>query len=193
MNPLVKILATLRFVANHPLNRGRKFRAVAEYGFIQVAARLVPGEVCVEFPNRTRLLVSPRMKGAAHFIAPRLNEFNDMAFVMHFLQAGELFADVGANVGAFTVLAAGVAGALARERAEKAAKPPRKVAASLLTKPSQSLRPSLEGSRRTWGGCIAPAIALGKKSAARAGSIPPPPPPPPPSPPPPGAPGEGPG
>ncbi len=113
MNPLVKILATLRFVANHPLNRGRKFRAVAEYGFIQVAARLVPGEVCVEFPNRTRLLVSPRMKGAAHFIAPRLNEFNDMAFVMHFLQAGELFADVGANVGAFTVLAAGVAGARA--------------------------------------------------------------------------------
>ena len=113
MNPLVKIMATLRFVASHPLNRGRKFRAVAENGFIQVAARLVPGEVCVEFPNRTRLLVSPRMKGAAHFIAPRLNEFNDMAFVMHFLRAGELFADVGANVGAFTVLAAGVAGARA--------------------------------------------------------------------------------
>ena len=106
-------MATLRFVADHPLNRNRKFRAIAEYGFIQVAARLVPGEVCVEFPNRTRLLVSPRMKGAAHFIAPRLNEFNDMAFVMHFLRAGEMFADVGANVGAFTVLAAGVAGARA--------------------------------------------------------------------------------
>jgi FkbM family methyltransferase len=113
MNPIVKIMATLRFVANHPLNRNRKFRAVAEYGFIQVAARLVPGDVCVEFPNRTRLLVSPRMKGAAHYIAPRLNEFNDMAFVMHFLRAGEMFADVGANVGAFTVLAAGVAGARA--------------------------------------------------------------------------------
>ena len=65
----------------------------------------------MEFPNRTRLLVSPHMKGAAHFIAPGLNEFNDMAFVMHFLRPGEMFADVGANVGAFTVLAAGVAGA----------------------------------------------------------------------------------
>lgn len=113
MNPIVKIITALQFVANHPVNRGRKFRAVAEYGFIQIAARLVPGDVCVEFPNRTRLMISPHMKGAAHFIAPRLCEFNDMAFVMHFLRPGEMFADVGANVGAFTVLAAGVAGARA--------------------------------------------------------------------------------
>ena len=113
MNPIVKIATALKFVADHPVNRGRKFRAVAEYGFIQIAARLTPGDVCVEFPNRTRLMVSPHMKGAAHFIAPRLCEFDDMAFVMHFLRPGEMFADVGANVGAFTVLAAGVAGARA--------------------------------------------------------------------------------
>jgi FkbM family methyltransferase len=111
MNPISKITTALRYVANHPVNRNRKFRAVAEYGFIQIAARLVPGDVCVPFPNRTRLMVSPHMKGAAHFIAPRLNEFEDMAFVMHFLRPDDLFADVGANVGAFTVLAAGVAGA----------------------------------------------------------------------------------
>ncbi len=111
MNPIVKIVGALKFVANHPVNRDRRFRAVAEYGFIQIAARLTPGDVCVEFPNRTRLMVSPHMKGAAHFIAPRLVEFDDMAFVMHFLRPGEMFADVGANVGAFTVLAAGVAGA----------------------------------------------------------------------------------
>ena len=111
MNPIVKIATALHFVANHPLNRNRKFQAVAEYGFIQTAALLVPGDICLEFPNRTRLLVSPRMKGAAHFITPRLCEFDEMSFVMHFLRRGEMFADVGANVGAFTVLAAGVAGA----------------------------------------------------------------------------------
>jgi FkbM family methyltransferase len=113
MNPIVKVVTALQFVANHPINRNRKFRAVAEYGFVQVAARMVPGDVCLEFPNRTRLMVSPHMKGAAHFITPRLCEFDDMSFVMHFLRPGELFADVGANVGAFTVLAAGVAGARA--------------------------------------------------------------------------------
>jgi FkbM family methyltransferase len=113
MNPIVKIATALRSAANHPLNRDRKFRAVAEYGFIQIAARLVPGELCLEFPNQTRLLVSPKMKGAAHFITPRLCEFDEMTFVMHFLRADEMFADVGANIGAFTILAAGVAGAKA--------------------------------------------------------------------------------
>jgi hypothetical protein len=111
MNLISKIGGALRFVANHPVNRGRKFRAVTEYGFIQVAARMIPGEICVEFPNNTRLLISPRMKGAAHFILPGLCEFEEMAFTMHFLRPDELFADVGANVGAFSVLAGSVAGA----------------------------------------------------------------------------------
>jgi FkbM family methyltransferase len=114
MNPVTKILGALRVIARHPVNRHRKLKAVLEYGFIQTAARLVPGDICVEFPNHTRLLVSPRMKGAAHYIAPRLCEFEEMAFVMHFLRPGELFVDVGANVGAFTILAAGVAGAKVR-------------------------------------------------------------------------------
>ena len=49
------------------------------------------------------------MKGAAHFIVPGLCEFDEMCFTTHFLRDGELFADVGANVGAFSVLASGVA------------------------------------------------------------------------------------
>lgn len=111
MNPIAKIVGALRDAAHHPVNRRRKFKAVLEYGFVQIATRLVPGEICVEFPNHTHLLVPPHMKGAAHYITPRLCEFEDMSFVMHFLRAGELFADVGANIGAFTVMAAGVAGA----------------------------------------------------------------------------------
>lgn len=111
MNPITKVVGALRDTANHPVNRHRKFKAVLEYGFVQIATRLVPGEICVEFPNNTRLLISPHMKGAAHYITPRLCEFEDMSFVMHFLRPGDLFVDVGANVGAFTVMAAGVAAA----------------------------------------------------------------------------------
>jgi FkbM family methyltransferase len=111
MNPVTKVISALKAVADHPLNRQSKLKAVLGYGFVQIACRLVPGEVCVEFPNQTHLLVSPRMKGAAHFIAPRLFEFMEMAFVMHFLRPKELFADVGANIGAFTILAAGAVGA----------------------------------------------------------------------------------
>jgi FkbM family methyltransferase len=112
MNPLKKINAALRDYRNHPLNQGRRNRAVFEYCFIQLAARIVPGEICASFPNGTRLLIPPRMKGAAHYIAPRLCEFEPMAFTMHFLRAEDKFADVGANIGVFTVLGAGVAGCL---------------------------------------------------------------------------------
>lgn len=73
--------------------------------------RLFRREVHVRFPNDTRLVISPRMKGAAHFINPGLCEFDEMAFVLHFLRPSELFVDVGANVGAYTVLASGVIGA----------------------------------------------------------------------------------
>lgn len=110
MNPVTKIVGALNNIRNHPVNRNRKNKAVLEYGFIQVAARLVPGEVCVEFPNRTRLLIPPHMKGAAHYVTPGLCEFEEMSFVMHFLRSDDVFADIGANIGAFTVLAAGVAG-----------------------------------------------------------------------------------
>ena len=111
MNLLTKVAGALRAIANHPTNRNHRIKSVFKYGFVQIAAHLVPGDVCVEFPNHTRLLVSPHMKGAAHYIMPRLCEFEEMAFVMHYLRPGDVFADVGANVGAFTILAAGVAGA----------------------------------------------------------------------------------
>jgi FkbM family methyltransferase len=110
MNPVSKVAGALRSIAAHPVNRNRKFKAVMEYGFIQVAARLVPGDVCVPFPNDTRLLVPPHMKGAAHFINPGLCEFNDMGFVLHFLRSPDLFVDIGANIGAYTVLAGGAIG-----------------------------------------------------------------------------------
>src|SRR5580698_6034233 len=110
MNLVTKIVGALNNIRNHPINRNRKNKAVLGYGFIQVAALLVPGEICVEFPNRTKLLVPPHMKGAAHYVTPGLCEFEEMSFVMHFLRPDDIFADVGANIGAFTVLAAGAAG-----------------------------------------------------------------------------------
>lgn len=110
MNFITKVFGALQLIRNHPVNRNRKNKAVFEYGFVQIAARIVPGDVCRGFPNGTRLLVPPHMKGAAHYITPGLCEFEEMAFITHLLRPNELFVDVGANIGAFTVLASGVAG-----------------------------------------------------------------------------------
>jgi FkbM family methyltransferase len=106
-----KVYYTLKSIGEHPLNRRAKTRAITRFIVSQIAVRLVPGDIGVPFPNETKLLIHPLMKGAAHFISPGLCEFDEMCFVVHYLRAGDLFADVGANVGAYMLLASGVAGA----------------------------------------------------------------------------------
>jgi FkbM family methyltransferase len=51
------------------------------------------------------------MHGLTGNIYCGLHEFTEMTFMLHLLRAGDLFADVGANAGSYTVLAAGVRGA----------------------------------------------------------------------------------
>ncbi|MDQ5846784.1 MAG: FkbM family methyltransferase [Acidobacteriota bacterium] len=74
----------------------------------QVGSRLVPGPVAVDFVNSTKLLVAPGMTGATGNIYTGLHEFQDMAFALHLLRPNDLFVDIGANVGSYTVLAASV-------------------------------------------------------------------------------------
>jgi FkbM family methyltransferase len=51
------------------------------------------------------------MTGATGNYYCGLHEHNEMGFVLHALRPGDLFIDVGANVGSYTVLAAGAVGA----------------------------------------------------------------------------------
>ncbi len=54
------------------------------------------------------------MTGATGNIYFGLSEWIEMAFLLHVLRPGELFVDVGANIGSFTLLAAGGVGAMAK-------------------------------------------------------------------------------
>jgi len=51
------------------------------------------------------------MTGATGNIYCGLHEFEDMTFLLHFLRKEDTFLDVGANIGSYTVLSAGVCGA----------------------------------------------------------------------------------
>jgi len=61
--------------------------------------------------ENSKLVISKGMKGATGNIYCGLLEFEEMAFVLHFLRPGELFGDIGANVGVYTILATKNAGA----------------------------------------------------------------------------------
>jgi FkbM family methyltransferase len=57
------------------------------------------------------LIIEKGMAGATGNIYTGLLEFEDMGFLLHVLRPGDIFADIGANVGVYTILAAKNAGA----------------------------------------------------------------------------------
>jgi FkbM family methyltransferase len=50
------------------------------------------------------------MAGATGNIYCGLHEFEDMSFLLHFLRPEDLFVDIGANIGSYTILASGQVG-----------------------------------------------------------------------------------
>jgi FkbM family methyltransferase len=107
------LVQTVRFIAGHPLNRRHKLRALGRFVRWQVGTRVWGGPREVPFAGNTKLLARRGMAGATGNIYCGLHEFEDMALVVHALREGDTFLDVGANIGSYTVLAAGVAGASA--------------------------------------------------------------------------------
>jgi FkbM family methyltransferase len=105
------LTAILKFITNHPLNRGNKFGAVMRFVRWQINTRLNPYPVVYQFTDRALLIVKKGMSGATGNLYCGLHEFNDMGFLLHFLRKDDLFVDIGANIGSYTVLSAGHVGA----------------------------------------------------------------------------------
>lgn len=63
------------------------------------------------FVNGTRFYARKGWTGVTGNIYCGLHEFTDMGFVLHFLRQGDLFVDIGANMGSYTILASGVCAA----------------------------------------------------------------------------------
>lgn len=107
----MNVLDSLGFITRHPLTRHARRAALTRWFRWQLGSRLLPGPVIVPFVNDARLIVQPGMTGATGNIYCGLHEFDDMALVLHALRPDDLFVDVGANVGVYTVLAGAAAGA----------------------------------------------------------------------------------
>lgn len=98
------MLNLLRFVTGHPLVQDRPLAGVARVLNWQLRSRL-QDEVVIEWIGDAQLAVRRGMTGATGNIYCGLHETVDMAFVLHMLHPNDLFVDVGANVGSYTVLA----------------------------------------------------------------------------------------
>ena len=111
INFLINKFQILAFLCNHPLTAKHRFKTFIQFIRWQIGSRLVPGVVAVNFVNKTRLLVETGMTGATGSIYAGLHEFEDMSFVLHLLRKEDVFLDIGANIGSYTIIASGAVGA----------------------------------------------------------------------------------
>lgn len=95
---------TLNFILRHPLNRRNPIRALGRFVRWQITARWNAGPVQFSWVNASKIMAWKGLTGVTGNIYCGLHEYEDMAFVLHFLRPGDLFIDVGANVGSYTIL-----------------------------------------------------------------------------------------
>ncbi len=104
------ILQTLTFITGHPLTKRRRAQAVGRFAAWQIASRIFPARYKVAWVNDTAFLVQSGDTGLTGNLYVGLMESPDMPFVLCRHKAEDLFIDVGANLGAYTLLAAGALG-----------------------------------------------------------------------------------
>ena len=108
---LLSLFNTLKFILNHPLNRKNKIIALTRYIKWHIGVRLNPYSIIYPYAEKTKLIISKSMHGATGNLFCGLDEFEDMAFLLHFLREDDLFIDIGANIGSYTLLASNEVGA----------------------------------------------------------------------------------
>jgi FkbM family methyltransferase len=97
----------LYFIVSQPLNNGATFAALSRFFRWQLASRLIQCPIALPFVEGTSLLTQSGMTGATQNWYNGLQEPSEMGFSLHALRPGDLFLDVGANVGSYTILAGG--------------------------------------------------------------------------------------
>lgn len=107
----MNLYSILRGIVNHPLNQDNKLKAIKRFFYWQINVRLNPYPVIYQFTDRSKLIIQKGMTGATGNLYCGLHEYTDMAFLLHFLRSSDLFVDIGANIGSYTVLSAAHVGA----------------------------------------------------------------------------------
>ncbi|MEY4767808.1 MAG: hypothetical protein RL637_447 [Pseudomonadota bacterium] len=104
-------LALFTFLIKHPLAKSRYIRVFSNYLHWQISSRITDTVISIPWINKTQLYVMNGMLGATANIYVGLQEYYEMGFILHYLRNTDLFVDVGANVGCYTLLTSGVIGA----------------------------------------------------------------------------------
>ncbi len=101
-------LKSLKDITNHPLTKSQKIRTIFRFLKSGLIQKLCPYPVVYPYIENSKILIGKGMSSAELQLYTGLGDFSEMLFLLHTLNSDDLFVDVGANVGVFTILASGV-------------------------------------------------------------------------------------
>lgn len=108
MSSIKDLIRVATFIVQSPLNARHKCRALAKFVRWQVASRALGMKVIVPWVDDSRFIVGRGEAGLTGSLYCGFGEYEGMLFLLHALQPDEVFVDVGANRGAYTILASKV-------------------------------------------------------------------------------------
>ena len=104
-----KFKRTFGFILNHPLGKRHPVKALIQFVWWQIQSSVRPSKLMVKpYLSGINFYARKGLTGITGNIYTGLHEFNDMAFLLHFLRPADVFFDIGANVGSYTLLASGL-------------------------------------------------------------------------------------
>lgn len=96
----------LDFIWRHPANRGNRTRKIAEATLFQLRGRLLHKPSIARVGERSKMWAHLHVSSSSKALYAPIPDWPEMRVWMRELKPGDLFVDVGANVGVYTLLAA---------------------------------------------------------------------------------------
>jgi FkbM family methyltransferase len=95
----------VKFIWTHPANRRRRMRALLCFMRFQFRGRLLGRSTLVPIGQRSRIRASLHRQAVSKAVCANPPDYAEMTFWQQALKPGDLFVDVGANVGNYTIWA----------------------------------------------------------------------------------------
>jgi FkbM family methyltransferase len=105
------IIGIIQKLVKSPLSFTNKLKSIFRFIKWQISQSINQFPIVYPFTENSKLLIKKSMTGATGNLYYGLDEFYDMGFLLHLLREDDVFVDVGANIGSYTILASAEIGA----------------------------------------------------------------------------------
>jgi FkbM family methyltransferase len=108
MKALIKVI---KFIIQHPISSKSKISSLIRFFWWQLRCLVTDKAYVYTFSPNAKLILRKGMTGATGNLYCGLHEYAEMLFLLHYLRKEDVFVDVGANIGSYTLLASAEIGA----------------------------------------------------------------------------------